>query len=269
MHEPSSTPPAIAMTDLGLVWRYKKSIILATLVAAGLAFVASFFIKPVYEAEVNVQIGKASASDLEDTFQVVGRVNSRAFKSQYAEEFQDLRERLIEADPVDPSLKGQPAYVKILTQGRSREAAMDLARRVAERVIAEHQPLYDAARAQHEEYAQTVSAQIDASKKEVARMEETLRGLEKNPAVSAPSVLLLQAQLEDRQTQIVEIAAKLRDARIQQANHTRPTRMLAPAYALNRPIWPKRAVIVLVAAGLALLVAVLMVVLGAQANRRL
>lgn len=269
MHEPSSTPPAIAMTDLGLIWRYKRSIALATLFAAVLGYSAGFLIPPTYEAEVNLQIGKASGADLEDSFQVAGRFGSQAFKSQFPAEFREFRRRVIQIDPIDPSLKGTPAYVEIVTLGRSREAALDLAQRVAGRIIDEHRPLYEAARNQHQAYEQTLASQIDASRKEIERMESTLRSLEKSPGVAAPAVLLLQAQLEGRQTNLVDLAAKLRDARIQQANQTRPTRMLAPPYADDRPVWPRKGIIGIVAGGLAFLVAVLMVVLGGQASRRL
>ena len=270
MHEALTTPPlAIEMTDLGLVWQYKRSILLATLVAAALAWTVSLFIKPVYEAEVNLQVGKASGGDLEDNFQVVGRLGSQALKSEFPDEYREFRSRVIRVDPVDPSLKGQPAYLKIVALGRTREAAADLARRVAERIIEQHGPLYEAARNAHEQYTETLAAQIDASRREIARMEETLRSLGKSPGVSAPAVLLLQAQIEERQSQIVDLAAKLRDARIQQSNQTRPTRMLAPPFVPDSPIWPKRTVIVVVASGLAFLVAVLMVVLGGQARRRL
>lgn len=257
------------MTDLGLLWRWKWSILSATVIAAVIGWTVGLFIRPVYESEINVQIGRVFDKDLADSFVVAGQIDSQAFRSGFREELREMGRRVIDAEAIDPVNKGTAAYVKIIVLGRSPESAQDLARRVGERVVATHNEPYEAALAQHVAFEETLSQQLEAAKREVTRMEETLRGLQRAPGVGAPAVLLLQAQLETRQLQLIDLAGKLRDARIERANETRKTRIMAPPSEPISPVWPRKTLIAVVAGGLAFLVAVLIVVLGGQAGRRL
>jgi uncharacterized protein involved in exopolysaccharide biosynthesis len=143
--------------------------------------------------------------------------------------------------------------VRVEARGGTPEEARDLAQWVLAHVTARQQPVYDAMLGERREYEAVLEAQVAAVRREIESMQTTLTRLLPNPQVPAPAILLLQGQVEGKQTQLLQLTRELRDSRISAAAKTRVTQALAPPSLPTAPRWPLHLIVPLLAAVLAFL----------------
>lgn len=233
---------------------------LGTTVAAAVSgFVLSVFVGPTYESEVNIRVGQAFGRSLENAYAVAALIGSEAFRSQLEQALGlGIREGSVRAEVVEGGVGAvaSPAYVRATARARSAEVAWAIAQKIVEMIVERHRHDYEVSVAQNRAYQGTLGAQIKGIEQAIGEMEATLAKLRMNPGVSAPAVLLLQAQVEAKQAQLLSFAKELRDSEIAEAAQTWPTHPIAPPPRPDAPEWPVGVVVTAISTGLGLVAAV-------------
>jgi uncharacterized protein involved in exopolysaccharide biosynthesis len=267
MHQSSTTPPAVATSDLALLWRARVPILAVTLLAGAVGWIAAQFIQPTYESQVELLVAKVLGKEIESPYAVAQRLTSISFAIAIGSECGGAHvasAEVVEGSPTAPDRT--PVFIRIVTRGTSASATADCARRVVDRIVAEHKTMYDAALAQHTVYEKTLEEQIESEQKALAGLDSqtsTARGDQ------AAMVFLLQSQRVARQSRVMELAERLRDLRIQRANQTRPTQSLVAPTTPQEPVWPRKTLMVAVAAGTTFLLAVVVILLAPAVRTRI
>jgi uncharacterized protein involved in exopolysaccharide biosynthesis len=241
-------------------------IVSGTVACALTAFVVSLVLTKTYVTTIDLIIGEVWNTPIEDPYRVAESVNSKPFLAKTKEKVPDLLETVDEMDArqmvsaqtveggTGPSGK-KAILVKVTTKGRTPKQAVDLARGVADLIIQEYQSRYEQTLAQYKTYEKDLDSQIGALRRDIGDLELILKKQRESPSTSAPAVILLQAQLEQKQTQLLNFVRELRDVKINNFSETRTseTRVVLPPVLPERKSSPKTTVIVLVATALGFL----------------
>lgn len=244
-------------------WRLVAS---GTVACALTAFVVCLVLPKTYVTTIDLIIGEVWNTPIEDPYRVAELVNSKSFLVKAKEKVPALmetvdemdRKQMVSAETVEggtgPSGK-KAILVKVITKGRTPKQAVDLARAVADLIVQEYQSRYEQMLAQYETYEKDLGSQIGALRRDIDDLELILKKQRENPATNAPAVILLQAQLEQKQTQLLNFVKELRDVKINNSSKTRTseTRIVLPPVLPERKSSPKTTVIVLVASALGFL----------------
>jgi hypothetical protein len=234
-----------------------------------LATLAAFIWPPTYRAEINIENGLVFGRSIESPYAAAAYLESQAARLALRERSgQRIRERDVRAEVVEGGV-GQtlaPSYIRLRVRGPSPAEAHRRATILLDILRERHQPKFDATLAGHREYVATLERQIDATREDIAEIDSMLRRLRLNPRVNAPAVLLMQAQLEAKQTQLLQFSRELRDNRIEGSANTRMTTALSPLAPPDRREWPSRTLFGAVGFLAGLCLAVLGVIIQAYAS---
>ena len=123
-----------------------------------------------------------------------------------------------------------PLLVNIAARANAPERAVDLAETAAELVVQAHKPLFDDLMGQHRRYEEKLDKQVQVIQKELGELEGAIKSNRTSPQVNAPAVILMQAQLEQKQSQLLGFIRELRDVRIHNTSsaYSEGTRVVLP-----------------------------------------
>ena len=110
---------------------------------------------------------------------------------------------------------------------------------------------------EHKRYEKGLESHVAVIKKELQQLDKIIKTQRTNPSVNAPAVILLQAQLEQKQTQLVGLIRELRDVRISNSR-SQNTRVVFPPAVPEDPANPKVVLIVSIAGITGLMVVLLL-----------
>jgi len=127
---------------------------------------------------------------------------------------------------------------------------VEITNAMANLIIGNHKDKYNKAMAFYYQYEEDLSGQIAEIKAAIGKMKTTLSILQKNPQTNAPAVILLQAQLEQKESQLTNYIRELRDVHIKNYSemHSEMTRVENPPVEPSFPVAPQKKRIVLIAA---------------------
>lgn len=229
---------------LRVIWRRRKLIVLGTIGSMILAGVASFAMSPVYEATAQVRIGRVWDKEIESPYLTRELVGSDDFLSRVIKQlnlsvtpYLMKKQRTIRVEVVEGGVAGQslPLLLSIQVRSTDPQQAVDISNTISHILIDEHQRRYEEKLKEYRSYEKELG-------QEVGRIEEQINDLEKmikkqllNPSVNAPSVILLQAQLEQKNVQLLNFKKELKDTRINNVSSivTETTKLISP------PVLPK------------------------------
>ena len=158
--------------------------------------------------------------------------------------------------------------VSVEARGRTVEEAKRLALAVSQVIIDEHRPRYDASMKRVGEFREQLQSQVAAIRSEITEVEAAVRSFRSNPSVAAPAILLMRAQLEEKQTQLLGFLREQRDLDLNLTVNSEMTQVLAEPAVPRSRIRPRRTVTTLGGAAMGGLLAVFWAVAWDARRRR-
>jgi capsular polysaccharide biosynthesis protein len=244
---------------LRVMWKRRWLIVSGPLICMIAAGLVSLRLPKVYETSLYLDVGKTWGMQVEDPYKVVELINSTPFIAKvkqvtnWPESVEQMAaRRRITAETIQgeggPSGK-KAILVKVLTRGDTPQQTVGIANAVADLVIQDHKALFDEQMREYSRYETELGNQIKAMEKDLHDLDMILKRQRANPTVNAPAVILLQAQLEQKQSQLLNFMKELRDVKIANNSKTRTenTRVVLPAVLPERPVGPKATLNVAVA----------------------
>jgi uncharacterized protein involved in exopolysaccharide biosynthesis len=243
-----------------LLFRRWKLLLITAIAGGAIGFAATFLLAPVFESEVDLQVGTLNGEPLEDPLALAKWLESPAFITALAAADtlrQPLRTQIVETRPGGPV-----AYIRIVTRGVSPEIAVNRAAQVVAGVKQRHATLADESRDELQQYEKAVADTAAQLEQSVVRLEGAVGNLPLTTQDSRVMASLFQIQLDAKRSEFLRLSRELRDMRLRRSLATRETRQLAPPSKPVRPVWPARTVFAVVGAALGLALAAVAAVLA-------
>jgi len=237
-----------------------KIVLTATFIAAIIGVGATAFVSPLYESEVDIQLGIVDGEPVEDAQVLVKLLESAGVMQQWTGVSTDIRQP-VQATAVDAKPGGPVAYLRILARGRTAADARALATQVLEFVRNRHTDIIRTLQEDTSDYEQSLARTVKQLGESVTRLEGVIGQLRPGSSESALVSVVLQEQLESKRGQYLELSKDLKEERMKRAHNTKSTKELAPPSMPSRPVWPSRLVFAVVGGGLGLAAAAIFIVL--------
>lgn len=206
------------------------------------------FVPEVYETSLDLHSGRVWEKPIENPYRVSEMINGEPFLhavrknaglSQTAHQLKEDGNVL--ARPVvtgkNPA-RQEVVMVRIVARGESPEEAILIVRTVADLIVARHKNRFDELIAVHSRFESELETQVQTIQKEVADLDTMIKGQREAPQVNAPAVILLQAQLEEKQSQLLSYIRELRDVKLNNRSKafTEPTHVAFPPVLPEKPV---------------------------------
>jgi uncharacterized protein involved in exopolysaccharide biosynthesis len=243
-----------------LLQRRWKLLVVASVAATTAAVVATFFVSPIWESEVNIQLGVVNGEILEDP-RILSRIIESDAVGQAAPGTNDSSRLRLRAQVVDITPGGPVAYLRVLARGRTPDEARARAAYALEFAKRRHAELSQEALNHSQEYQQTLAATVKQLGESIAKLESIVVSLKSNIRDESLAAVLYQAQLEAKRTQHVQLSKELRDWKMKDALSTRYTREVGPPSTPQNPIWPRPSGFAVVGGGIGFVLAAIGVLL--------
>lgn len=261
----STIPEEVDLIDyLGTIWRRKWLIVLGTFTCILVVGVVSWLLPPSYQTELILKIGKVSTVEyvmreimIEDPDNVKTRLMSKPFLFSIIE-----RNQLqLEMKPKDLKAKAEVVsnMVKFSIQARSPEETVFLINSVAEDIIEQHRKKFSEAMNINILRQEELKKQVENTGEEIKELRNALTQIQRAPKVDAPAVILLEANLSEKERLLTELKGMYR--RIQLANspiNSENTKVYDPAIKPRSPVSPKKLLNMTIAAVVGLMVTVML-----------
>ena len=256
---------------LRVIRKRYRLIVGGTLACMLAALVMSLLLPKVYETNLNLKIGQVWEKPIDDPYRVAAIINSEPFLDKVRQKiglaetaYQMKRDKIVMAKVIEAarqSIDRPPILVEIVTEAHSPEKTVELAKAVAELFVQEHKPRFDEIMNEHHQYEKELENQTQIIQKETQALDATLKSQRTNPQVSAVAVILLQAQLEQKQSQLVGFIKELRDVKINNTSKARTenTRVIFPPVLPEVPVSLRLSLNNIVIAGIMGLIVFIMV----------
>jgi len=247
----NSSEDEVELIDLlRTIWARRYFIILTTLSLILIAGVGMQMLPKKYETTALIQIGRVWEKEIENPYLTREWMGSDAFLLRIIEKLnlnitpQEMREKKrIQAEVLEsgPSGKKVPLLLSLRVQGEVPQQTVKIAETVSRFLIEKHHARFQERLQEHQVYEESLT-------QNVAQIETAIRGLEvliekqqMKPVVNAPSVILLQSQLEQKNVQLLEFKRELKDTRINNNSKiiTENTRLIAAPIIPTKPVGPR------------------------------
>ena len=241
--------------EIRTIWAWRWIVLSAVLIAGLLGLAISSTLRPIYESEVGITVGRVSGGPIEDPYALARYLESSAFRTEILGE----GDSAISVEVVEGAGGPRAAvYVKVTAAALSGDAARALAGRTLDACIQRHRERYEAIKKQYTEYGATLERQIQALTDEISQSDALLKSLNANDfnGISRTTLLVHAQQLTSKQEVLLMYAKELRDSRIHQLANTQPTAGVGPPTNPAAPVWPRRFVVAIVAAAVAFILLV-------------
>jgi uncharacterized protein involved in exopolysaccharide biosynthesis len=258
------------------IWRARYVIVGATLLA-GLLTAAVMLVTPrSYQAVAALRVGKVMDRVLVDPLHVAfainsdsigGRLRQAGVTDRSAEQLADAVSAIVDSQVIGNATVTS-LVVSVEARGRTVEEAKRLALAASQVIIDEHRPRYDASMKRVGEFREQLESQVAAIRGEITEVEAAVRSFRSNPSVAAPAILLMRAQLEEKQTQLLGFLREQRDLDLNLTVNSEMTRVLAEPAVPRSRIRPRRTITTLGGAAMGGLLAVFWAVAWDARRRR-
>jgi len=242
-----------------VISKRKWLIIIGTFACILTAGLVSLSLPRTYEAVLDLKIGKVWGTPIEDPHLVSQKLTSEALLARVIEK--------LDLEISSQGLKGavrtsvlHDSLVRLLARANTPQKATEVVNAVANLVVEEHQDRYERVMTPYYQYEKDLAAQIKKVENNISAMEATLSHLQKDPQTNAPTVILLQAQLEEKEARLVGFVRELRDVHISNYSLMKSsmTQVENPPVKPESPVSPRKKRIVLIAGVLGGIVALFM-----------
>lgn len=233
---------------LKVIGKRKWLIIIGTLVCVLAAGLVSLRLSKVYETTLDIRIGKVWGTFLEDPHLVSETIKSKSFLAKVINKLNlELSSHGLKGTVKASIIKDN--LIRLTVEADSPAKTVKIIDAMANLILENHRDKYDKAMAFYYQYEEDLTSQIAKVESRVTEMETTLFRLQKNPQTNAPAVILLQAQLEQKETQLISFIRELRDVRVKNYSemNSEMTRVENPPIPPINPVAPKKRQIVLIA----------------------
>ena len=191
-----------------VISKWKRFIIIGTSVCIFTAGVVSLLLPKVYEASLDLKIGKVWGSSIEEPALVSETITSESFLVKVINELnlklspQELKEAM-KASVIKNNL------IRVTVKASIPAKTVEITNAMANLIIGNYKDKYNKAMAFYHQYEEDLSGQVTETKTAIGEMKTTLSILQKNPQTNAPAVILLQAQLEQKESQLTNYIREL------------------------------------------------------------
>lgn len=232
---------------LRVIWRRRKLVFLMPALSVIIAGVVSLMLPPLYEATAQVRIGRVWEKEIESPYLIVERVDSDAFLSRVIEQvnlpttpYRMKKGNVVEARVLEGGSTGQkvPLLISIQAHANDPKQAVEIANTVASILTEDHKRRFEEKLNEYLAYEKELSREVVRIEEQMRDLENMIKKQQMNPSVNAPSVILLQAQLEQKNAQFLNFKKELKDVRINNTSSiiTEDSKLIAP------PILPKESI---------------------------
>ncbi len=232
---------------LNVVWKRKGLIIGGTLVVAAAALVVSLSMPKTYEVSRTIQIGKLPGGIqggrriegklVESREAVVGRLKDHrilrtAIEKLHLEPSYKEIENLVSIDT-----KTNPG-VRYIVHAHDAPHASDIADWLAEYIIKIHQSVFDRGLQITKQHEAELASTIRNLGAEMQSMKRVMKRIIETPKVDAPAVILLQANIEDRERSLADFRRELKESRLSRLG-SENTSVIAVGPPPKHPVKPR------------------------------
>ena len=232
---------------LRVIWKRKGLIVGGTLLAGATALVVSLSMPKTYETSRTLKIGVLAGGiykgkgiagkDIESREAVIGRLRDHRFLRRGIQELQLKLTAKDMAYRISIDLKVNP-HVRYEVQASDPQLATRIADWLAEAIITIHRNVFEKGMSITKAHEEKVAAMIADIEAEIRNMKSTLEAIVKSPDTHTPSVILLQANVDDRERNLGDLRRELKDSRLSRIGHEN-TFVIAADVSPHDPIRPK------------------------------
>lgn len=244
---------------LRIIWKRRRVIIFGTLLSVITGGVVSLFLPPRYEASAQIRIGRVWDKEVDNPYLVSEFINSDAFLARVVDRlnlslspYELKKERTIDISVLEGGA-GQklPLLLLIRTHYDDPQKAVDIANVVSSLLIEEHQLKFEEKLREYETYEKELSQETARIEQQIVDLEGLIKKQAINPQVNAPSVILLQAQLEQKSAQLLNFKKELMTTKINNNSSiaTENSKLIAPPVLPKNHVNPKTLLNMAVAGG--------------------
>ena len=231
---------------LKVIWKRKGLIIGGTLVAAATALVLSLSMPKTYEVSRTLKIGNLppriyEGRRIEDSFiehreAVIGRLKDDRVLKMVMEKVHSELGNMEMGGEVSIDTKTNP-NVRYIVQSDDPQGATRIADRLAGYIIKVHKPSYGRELQIAKEYEAELTVTIRKVGAEIQSMRMILKKVMKAPKIDAPAVILLTANVEDRERSLADLRRELKGSRLSRLR-SENTSVIAAGPPPKHPIKP-------------------------------
>lgn len=226
---------------LRIIGRRRRLILLGIFLPLITVGIIGFFRPPVYEATAQVRVGRVWEKEIENPYLIVERIMGDAFLSEVIQRFnlsaspQQIRKgKVIEVNVIEGGIAGQKLALLISIEARSSDpkTSVDIVDMVANLIIQESKGRFEEKLNEYKAYEEELDREVKRIEEQIDDLGEMIKKQQFNPTVSAPSVILLQAQLEQKSVQLLAFKKELKDTRINNVSSivTESTKLISPPF---------------------------------------
>ncbi len=203
---------------LNVIWRRKGLILGGTLLAAVSALGVSLSTPKTYEVSRTLKIGQVQGKAIDSREAVIDHLQDQRVLAELIKEFQlDVTPEQMAGDfiSVEKTTRGKPnPHVRYTVQAPDPQLVTRLADWLAKRIGVAHTEVFDHRMQIGRLYEAELAAAIARVRAEIAATERTQQGLMSAPEVNTPAVILLQANIDDRQGMLPGLRRELHWVRL-------------------------------------------------------
>ncbi len=247
---------------LNVIWKRKYLIIGGTLLAAAAALVVSLGIPKTYEVSRTIQIGKLpggihagkmiEGKFIETREALIGHLKDHRVLKMLMEKVHSGGKTNTEMDAV-LSISTKPnSAVRYKVQTHDPKAVVRIADAMAEYIIKIHKPVFDKGLQITKEHEAELASTIRNLEAEIQNMKKAMEGIIETPEVDAPVLILLQANIEDRDRNVADLRRELKESRLSRLV-SKNTSVIAADAPPNHAVKPRIKLSVMLAGGFGLL----------------
>ncbi len=222
---------------LNVIWKRKGLIIGGTLVAAAAALVVSLLMPKTYEVSRTLKIGMLPGMIIESREAVIGRLKDDRVLKMVMEKVHSELANMEMGGEVSIDTKTNP-NVRYIVQSDDPQGATRIADRLAGYIIKVHKPRYGRELQIAKEYEAELTVTIRKVDAEIQSMRMILKKVMKAPKVDAPAVILLQANVEDRERNLADLRRELKGSRVSRLR-SENTSVIAAGPPPEHPVKPR------------------------------
>ena len=254
--DPRCTPDEWTWLEgLEVAWRARYLVVAAALLAGVVVAAIMFLVPRTYGAEATIRVGKVMDRLIADPLNVALEIGDSSMGSRLSRAgFTDRTpETLARAVSAAVPVQGTGAtttpspFVTVVAEGDSGDAAKRLALAVAQLIVDDHQRRFDASMERLRVFRSQIDRQIAEVRAEVAEIDAALKTFRSKPTVDAPAILLMRAQLEEKQTQLLDFLREERDLDLNLTIHSERTVVVADPLLPKERLRPRRTITTLAA----------------------
>ncbi|MGB3940167.1 MAG: Wzz/FepE/Etk N-terminal domain-containing protein [Candidatus Manganitrophaceae bacterium] len=235
---------------LRVLWKRRKLILLGTVLSVVVAGVISLFLPPVYEATAQIRIGRVWDKEVENPYLASALVGSDAFLMKVIDRvhlpitpYQMKKQKIIEMAVFEGGVAGQklPVLLNVLIRSPKPQEAVDIGNTVAGLLVEEHQKRFEERLKEYRAYENDLEREVPRIEGQIHDLEGLIKKQSLTSTMNAPSVILLQAQLEQKSVQLLTFKKELKEVRINNASSmaTENTKLVAPPVLPKEHVSPK------------------------------